>query len=69
MKKFRAPTYLREKQQRQERIERFIVAMRTWLTDNVASQDENGNWWGYDTNVGNLLENDRLQPLIEAITK
>lgn len=37
--------------------------MRKWLSDNVASPDKDGEWWGYDTNVGDLLSDECLAPL------
>lgn len=40
--------------------EEFKKCLDKWLKENVASQDLSEEWWGWDTNVGDLLADDRL---------
>jgi len=47
--------------------EKLFLILDEWLEHNVASKDENGEYWGWDTNVGDLKE--AKQELISKIVE
>jgi hypothetical protein len=49
-----------EKELTQEVEREFEKVLSKWLKDQCADIDDDGNWWGYDTNVEDLIGNSTL---------
>jgi hypothetical protein len=48
-------------------LEEMKKVLKLWLQENVAECDSNGEWYGFDTNVGNLLEDECIKPLTDFL--
>ncbi len=43
--------------------ERLRDVLKKWLSSHVASEEDDGTWYGWDTNVGNLLDDESMKVL------